>query len=90
MLLEMGVKPVIKTRWVLREFMARYKISNVELGNVLGKHVTTIARLKRDDVMPQLKSSEIDELCNALTRLLERKNIEKEVTYSDLFQHESK
>lgn len=52
-------------KWRCRELMARYHISNRELATRLGRHETTIPRLKRDK-MPRLNGDELYALCKAL------------------------
>lgn len=69
----LAVSSMIKTRWKLRAFMAQHKIKNTELAVVMKKHPTTIARLKATDKMPMLDGDTLDQLCDALTKLLQAK-----------------
>lgn len=77
---------MIKTRWLLRGFMAQHRIKNKELADVMGKHPVTIARLKSGDEIPPVGGSTLDDLCDALTRLLRSRGEEKIVKLVDLIE----
>mgnify|MGYP001801510768 CR=1 FL=1 len=44
--------PMAFIRWKLRSVMAERKISNSALGKAVGKHETTISRLRQRDLLP--------------------------------------
>ena len=44
--------PMAFIRWKLRSIMAERKISNSVLGKAVGKHETTISRLRQRDTLP--------------------------------------
>ena len=52
-------------RWKCREVMARYNITNRELAQRLGKHETSIPRLKKDK-MPSMTGDDLEILGKAL------------------------
>lgn len=52
--------PVAQLRWKLRSVMAERKISNAALGAAVGKHETTISRLRQKDTLPALGNDEIE------------------------------
>lgn len=52
--------------WRLRELMARKKVTNRELAKDLGRHETSISRLKSGDRMPQIDGEMLEEICKAL------------------------
>ncbi len=83
-----ATRPMIKTTWVLREVMARYKVKNKELAVALDRSETSISRIKTVDEMPELNGSELDNLCNALTKLLKSRGIDKTIYPSDLLTSE--
>ena len=59
------INEITMLRWKCREVMARYNISNRELAIRLGKHETSIPRLKKDR-MPSMSGDELNALCRAL------------------------
>lgn len=73
-------------RWRLREVMARAKISNRELAAELGRHETSISKMKTTDTMPRMDGEDLSALCKALTRLCQARGIEKPVTPNDLIE----
>ncbi len=58
-----------KVSWLLRETMARRKITNKALAEKLGKHPVSIARLKAQDTLPEIGSAAIEEIRVAITDL---------------------
>ena len=56
---------MLRSRWVLRAFMAQHKIKNVELAETMGRHVTTIARIKAEDEIPNIGGEALDDICHA-------------------------
>jgi DNA-binding Xre family transcriptional regulator len=58
-----------KVSWLLRETMARRKITNKSLAEKLGKHPVSIARLKAQDTLPEIGSAAIEEIRVAITDL---------------------
>lgn len=69
-------------RWKLNELMARHRITNRSLGEQLGKHETSVSRMRTTDKMPRIDGDDLNELCKALT-LLAKVN----VTPFDLFEY---
>ncbi|MGB8700579.1 MAG: helix-turn-helix transcriptional regulator [Thermosynechococcaceae cyanobacterium] len=59
-------------RWKLREVMAARKISNEDLARTLGKHPTTISRLKGKDFLPAIGEDEIEAIRVAINTLSEK------------------
>jgi DNA-binding Xre family transcriptional regulator len=59
----------MKVVWHLNLIMARWHISNKDLAQELGRHPTSISRLRTATVMPRLGGEELQALCNALGRL---------------------
>lgn len=74
-------------RWKLRELMSRHKIKNRDLAVLMGKHVTSISRLKSADLMPRMNGEEFDELCDCLTLALKDIGVDRVVTHSDLLEY---
>lgn len=74
-------------RWKLREVMARGKITNRELAQILDVHETSVSRLKTADTMPRIDGDTLNNLCNALTKLYRDKKIEAIVMPADLFEY---
>ena len=58
---------MLMLRWRLREVMARKKMTNRELAQILGVHETSISRLKTSDTMPRIDGNTLERLCAALT-----------------------
>jgi putative transcriptional regulator len=63
--MKMFQHPKMSIKWRLRELMARHRVSNRDLAEVLQKHETTIARLKGDD-MPTLNGQTLNLICKTL------------------------
>ncbi len=57
---------MLMLRWRLREVMARRKMTNRELAQILGVHETSISRLKSSDTMPRIDGNTLERLCEAL------------------------
>lgn len=74
-------------RWKLRELMSRHKIKNGDLADLMGKHVTSISRLKSPDFMPQMNGKEFDKLCDCLTIALKNIGVDHVVTHDDLLEY---
>lgn len=55
--------------WLLRETMARRKITNKALAAKLGKHPVTVARLKAQDTLPEIGNTAIEEIRVAINDL---------------------
>jgi putative transcriptional regulator len=64
----MTTLPIEKSmlRWKLREIMARKRITNRELAELIGNHETSISRLKNQDTMPRIDGETLESLCRAL------------------------
>ncbi|MBW4469243.1 MAG: helix-turn-helix transcriptional regulator [Stenomitos rutilans HA7619-LM2] len=60
---------VSRVSWLLRQVMAHRKITNKALAERLGKHPTTIARLKAQDTLPEIGNAAIEEIRVAITEL---------------------
>ncbi|NER80826.1 MAG: helix-turn-helix transcriptional regulator [Leptolyngbya sp. SIO1D8] len=58
-----------KVRWKLRSVMAERKISNAVLGRAVGKHETTISRLRQRDTLPAIGNDEIETLRLQINKL---------------------
>lgn len=74
-------------RWRLRELMSRYRISNRDLAEALGRHETSVSRLKSGDSMPRLNGKELSQLCDALTQVLKDNGERHVITHVDLFEY---
>lgn len=61
-----------RIRWKLREVLAARKISNEELARSLGKHPTSISRLKSKDFLPAIGDDDIEAIRIAITALSEK------------------
>ena len=55
--------------WRLNEVMARYRITNKALAEKLGRHETSISRMRTSNEMPRFSGSELSALCEALAAL---------------------
>jgi putative transcriptional regulator len=64
---------VSKVSWLLRQVMAHRKVTNKALAEKLGKHPTTIARLKAQDTLPEIGNDAIEEIRVAITELSKEK-----------------
>lgn len=64
---------VSKVSWLLRQAMAHRKVTNKALAERLGKHPTTIARLKAQDTLPEIGNAAIEEIRVAITELSKEK-----------------
>lgn len=62
-------KMMSKISWLLRPTMARRKITNKALAKHLGKHPTTIARLKAQDILPEIGGDAIEQIRSAISEL---------------------
>jgi putative transcriptional regulator len=60
---------LMPVRWKMGELMEKKRWTNRALAKEIGKHETTVSRLKKKDIMPQIDS----ELLGALCRVLECK-----------------
>lgn len=77
---------MLKTRWVLRAFMAQNKIKNTELAKAMGKHPTSIARFKASDEIPPIGGDALDALCIGLTKVFRSRGEERIVKLTDLIE----
>ncbi|MEM6613945.1 MAG: helix-turn-helix transcriptional regulator [Cyanobacteria bacterium P01_C01_bin.72] len=66
--------------------MARAKITNRELAEALNVHETSVSRMKTTDTMPRIDGNTLDNLCNCLLRIYQKKGVEGIVMPSDLFE----
>lgn len=65
--------PMARIRWKLRTVMAEYKISNSVLGGAIGKHETTVSRLRQRDTLPAIGNDEIEVIRVEINKILETK-----------------
>lgn len=56
-------------RWKLAEIMARHKITNKALVEVLNLSPTAISNLKNSEYLPELNSNKLCNLSQALSKL---------------------
>ena len=56
-------------RWKLNEVMARYRLTNDQLGKQMDRHVTSVSRLRAARKMPRMNGDDLDKLCSVLTGL---------------------
>lgn len=63
-------------RWRLREIMARQRMTNKRLADLMGVHPNAISRIKNQDTLPQIGGETLDALCKFL-----------ECTPSDLIEY---
>ena len=68
-------------RWRLKEVMARYDITGVDLAQELGVRDATVSHLRKAKTMPRLDGKKIEELCRALSKLAKTK-----IRFSDLYE----
>ncbi len=61
--------PMAFIRWKLRSIMAERKISNSALGKAVGKHETTISRLRQRDTLPAIGNDEIELMRTEINKL---------------------
>ena len=61
--------PVGRISWKMRECMARRKITNSALAELVGIHATSISRLKTQDLLPEIGSDRIEQIRAAIERL---------------------
>ncbi|WP_163668968.1 helix-turn-helix domain-containing protein [Adonisia turfae] len=66
----------IGIRWKLRAVMAERKISNAALGKAIGKHETTISRLRQRDTLPAIGNDEIEALRVEINKIATAKDSE--------------
>lgn len=64
---------VSKVSWRLRQTMAYRKITNKALAEKLDKHPTTIARLKAQDILPEIGGEAIEQIRAAISELSQEK-----------------
>lgn len=75
-------------KWRLRDVMERYRVTNKELGDRLGRHATAISRLRQAEKLPAIGSDDIEELADAISKLLHERGIDDQVTAKDLIGFE--
>ena len=68
-------------RWRLKEIMARYDIKGTALAKELGVREASISNLRNSATMPRVDGKKIDELCQALSKLANKK-----ITFADLYE----
>lgn len=75
-----------KYRWVLREFMARYKVKTLELAEEMKTYSPAISKLRSFDTIPPIGGEKLTELCEALETIIRSKGVDKAVDLSDLIE----
>ena len=58
-----------KIGWFLNVVMARWHITNAELAEKMGRHPTSISRLRTARSMPRMNGADLQALCDALSVL---------------------
>jgi putative transcriptional regulator len=62
-------RPVGKVSWKMRECMARRRIKNSALADLVGIHTTSISRLKSQDLLPEIGNERIEQIRKAIENL---------------------
>jgi putative transcriptional regulator len=87
-MIEFLIKKPQMLKWRLREVMARGKITNRELAQELGRHEGSISRMKNAEQMPRIDGIELNDLCNALTKLFHSRGaVNVVVTHKTLLEY---
>lgn len=74
-------------RWKLGEVMARVKMTNRELAQVLGVHETSVSRMKTAATMPRIDGDTLEHLCNGLNHIYRKKGVKIVISPADLFEY---
>ncbi len=74
-------------RWKLREVMARVRMTNRELAQVLRVHETSVSRMKTADTMPRIDGETLNHLCNGLNHIYRSKGVDVIISPADLFEY---
>lgn len=53
-------------KWKLNEVMAKKRISNRKLAQLIQVHENSVYRLRKTDIMPRLTAEKLNNLCQAL------------------------
>jgi putative transcriptional regulator len=53
-------------RWRLREIMARQRMTNKRLADLMGVHPNAVSHLKNQDIMPRIGADTLNDLCKFL------------------------
>jgi DNA-binding Xre family transcriptional regulator len=75
-------------RWRLNAVMAEYFIGTSELAEELGKLPHHVSNLKNRSDVPRLSGKQLANICNALNRILIKKNQQPSVTIADLIDYQ--
>jgi putative transcriptional regulator len=59
----------MEVKWHLNLIMARWHISNGDLAKQMGRHPTSISRLRTAKAMPRMGGEDLQKLCDALAAL---------------------
>ncbi len=59
----------VRIRWKLREIMARYNITGVDLAKKLGIRTEAVSNLRQSETIPRIGGERIQDLCEALSLL---------------------
>ncbi len=60
-------------RWKLKEIMARYEITNIDLAKELGMRPASISYLRNSKTIPSIGGERLVKLCSALSKLAGQK-----------------
>lgn len=71
--------------WNVDKIMLRLAVSNVELGELLERHPTSVCRLRRAVTMPRMDGSDLLLLLNALNKISRSRGMSEIITPADLF-----
>lgn len=61
------------------------RVTNKELGAELGRHETSVSRLRSSDEMPRLDGNSLNSLCVALTLISRKRGMADVIGPADLF-----
>ncbi len=68
-------------RWKLKEVMARYDITGVDLAKELGVNEAAVSNLRNSKTIPRIGGAKIQNLCKALCKLAGTK-----IKFADLYE----
>jgi len=60
---------MVRIGWFLNVVMARWHISNADLAEKMGRHPTSISRMRTARSMPRMSGEDLALLCEALSAL---------------------
>ncbi|MEM9273805.1 MAG: helix-turn-helix transcriptional regulator [Cyanobacteria bacterium P01_F01_bin.143] len=71
-------------RWRLKEIMARYDISNIDLAKELDMRPASISHLRNSKTIPSIGGDRLTKLCSALSKLAGKK-----IHFAELYEEET-